>query len=71
MIEVYYQAPTDVRREETIAKQVAARGGKLTCREEDGPRITLTIEFEGRSEAEAAARDLAATGVHVEGPSDY
>jgi hypothetical protein len=71
MIEVYYSPPLDPGREQTVQKHLATRGGKVTHREEEPARITLTIEFEKRADAEIAARDLLATGLHVEGPSDY
>ena len=71
MIEVYYKPPSDSKREKAVEAQVAARGGKLTCREEDVSRITLTVEFDDRNAAEAMMIELTAAGMYVEGPSDY
>ena len=71
MIEVYYRAPADEQREKLVETQVVALGGRLTFREEDGHRITLTAEFDKRDAAEAAMRLLSTGDVHVEGPSDY
>jgi hypothetical protein len=71
MIEAYYAAPVDVHRERRAEAQISARGGKLTFREEDQARVTLTIEFKEREEAEAAMQELSSLGMHVEGPSDY
>jgi hypothetical protein len=74
MIEVYYRAPVDERREQTLARTVQAYGGRLDYREPanqpDGP-IVLTYEFDDRSRAEEAARALREGGEHVEGPQDY
>ena len=71
MIEVYYNAPSDAEREKAVEAQVAARGGKLTCREEDVSNIILTVEFDDMKEAEAMMTELTAAGMYVEGPSDY
>ena len=71
MFEVYYAAPADAGREKAVEERATVHGGKLTYREEESAKITLTIEFERREQAEAAARDLLTTGVHVEGPCDY
>jgi hypothetical protein len=71
MIEAYYTAPVDVHLERRAEAQISARGGKLTYREEDEARVTLTIELRGKKEAEAAMQELSLLGIHVEGPSDY
>jgi hypothetical protein len=62
MFEVYYKAPADPRKEADLAQRVASLGGRLDYREaaEGGVNgaVCLTFEFNGRADAEAAARVL-------------
>ena len=75
MFEVYYKAPPDPRKEADLAQRVAGLGGRLDHREMAEPgangAVCLTFEFDGRANAEAAARVLREQGEHVEGPVDY
>jgi hypothetical protein len=75
MLEVYYKAPADPRKEADLTQRVAGLGGRLDYREAvEGSvngAVCLTFEFDGRADAEAAARVLREQGEHVEGPVDY
>ena len=75
MIEIFYRAPTDDRRESEIADCAKSHGGRLDFRESppegaSGP-VCLTFEFDAHDLAAAAADCLLRQGEHVEGPSSY
>ncbi len=75
MFEVYYAAPTDPAREARLLELVRGHGGWLDCREApevDGSHnVCLTFEFEDLEQALSAARQVRASGEHVEGPGEY
>ena len=72
-LRVYYEPPTDPKKEEALEQSVLKLGGRLNYREDpDGfGSICVTYEFDGLEQAEAAAVALRQRGVHVEGPVDY
>lgn len=75
MLEVYYRAPVDRKKEAVISEQVGRFGGRLTFREEPSSDVALTVcltyEFDELSTAVGAASSLRTSGEHVEGPADY
>lgn len=75
MFEVYYKAPIDSAREDTIKRAVAAFRGKLNFREEPSgdasQAICLTFEFDDQQLANQAAARLRSMHEHVEGPGYY
>ena len=75
MFEVYYKAPADPKKEESLRDRICKLGGRLDYREEpqdnDFASVTLTYEFDRLEQAEAAAESLRRQGEHVEGPQDY
>jgi hypothetical protein len=75
MLEVYYEAPENPKREAVLTQSVAALGGRLDFRESPSGHqagmVCLTYEFGDMEGARAAADALRRQGVHVEGPSDY
>ena len=75
MFEVYYKAPSDLRKETELTSRVAKLGGRLDLREDPdatGPEsVCLTYEFNDLAQAEEAAELLRQEGEHVEGPVEY
>jgi hypothetical protein len=75
MFELYYMPPSDLVREERIARVIARLGGRLVFREapeHDGSHnVCLTYEFVAMADAEAAATEVQAAGEYVEGPYPY
>ncbi len=75
IIELYYRAPPDVRKESDLSTRIGKLGGWLSFREEpeaDGPQsVCLTYEFDTLAKAESVADLLRHEGEHVEGPVEY
>ena len=74
MLEIFYRAPADERRERRLNACAASHGGRLDYREPPqtpGGPICLTFEFDGLEQAQAAAGCLRGEGQHVEGPCAY
>jgi hypothetical protein len=75
IIELYYKAPPDHRKESDLVSRIAKLGGRLDDREEPeagGPQnVCLTFEFDTIARAESAAEQLRHEGEYVEGPAEY
>ncbi len=73
MIEVYVKPSANAGSESALTREVAAVGGHLDYREEEGETrgVCLTYEFETYEAAEQAAKKIREQGRHVEGPQDY
>jgi hypothetical protein len=70
IIELYYKAPANLRREADLSERVRKLGGQLDYREE-AESVCLTYEFDSLAKAESAALALRSEGEHVEGPVTY
>jgi len=71
MLEVYYRAPVDISREQSIENIVKSLGGDISFREHNAESLCLTCEFAARRDAEQAEAKLRESGEHTEGIQDY
>lgn len=76
IIEIYYAAPAQPHRDDSLCREVAKFGGVLDFREsplESGPStaVVLTFDFDDPADAEKTAVRLRGLGQHVEGPYPY
>ncbi len=71
MIEIFIPVPSGTKSLKKIERRVSIHCGKITYREKDLQKVTLTFEFEKREAAKAAMEDISKDGIHVEGPCKY
>jgi hypothetical protein len=73
MLEVYYLAPQDKKREARILSEVQAGDGQLDFWEtmNDERTVVLTYDFPELEQAQSVMEKLQQIGEYVEGPQDY
>ncbi len=74
--DVRYGRPRNPEREQRVAAEAAKHGGALQYVDEtqvsgDVNTVCLTFEFADKASAKQAAKIIAASGEHVEGPYSY